>query len=105
MEKSPDHGWTLETLKALMDERDRRYGEIAQANEKATQIALSSAEKAVLVAERNAEKWRDNANEWRQAMNDKDRSFVTKNVLWGYFAAILGLVFAMVAIFQKTLGS
>jgi hypothetical protein len=101
MNESP---WTLETLKILMDERDVRYAQVSEAKEKAVAAALAAAQKAVEVAERNAEKWRDNANEWRQAMGDKDRNFVTKNALWGYFVVAFGLILAFVAVLQKAFG-
>lgn len=75
-----NQGWTLDTLKALMDERDKRYAEVAEAKERAVTAALAAAEKAVLIAEKNAEKWRDNANEWRDAMNDRERNFLSKSM-------------------------
>ncbi len=84
---SDHHGWTLETLKTLMDERDRRYGELSTAKEKSVEVALANAEKAVMVSERNAEKWRDNANEWRQAMTDRERNFLPRNI--GYIIGAL----------------
>jgi hypothetical protein len=96
-------GWTLKSLKALMDERDRRYTEVSDAKEKAVSAALVAAQKAVDIAEHNAEKWREGANEWRQAMTDKDRNFVTKNVLWGYFVGVIGLMIALMGIMQKML--
>jgi hypothetical protein len=34
-------GWTLETLKTLMDERDRRYGEVSSAKEEAVKVAFT----------------------------------------------------------------
>lgn len=44
----------------------------------AVAAALVAAEKAVLVAETNAEKWRAAANEWRGAMNDRERNLMTR---------------------------
>jgi len=38
-----DEGWTLRTLKVLMDERDRRYGEVAEAKSEAIKVALANA--------------------------------------------------------------
>lgn len=46
--------------------------------DKAINSALATAKEAVLVAEKNAEKWRDNANEWRGAMTDREKTFATK---------------------------
>lgn len=94
-----DGGWTLETLKVLMDERDRRYGEVSIAKEKAVEIALANAEKAVLVSERNAEKWRDNANEWRQAMTDRERNFLPRNM--GYIIGALAGISALIPFLQQ----
>lgn len=92
-------GWTLETLKVLMDERDRRYGEVSTAKEEAVRVALSNAEKAVLVAERNAEKWRDNANEWRAAMTDRESQFLHKNM--GVVLAAVSALALLLAIAEK----
>jgi hypothetical protein len=97
------NGLTLAALKAIMDERDTRYEQVAAEKEKAIGAALAAAEKAVEVAQRNAEKWRDSANEWRAAMTDKDRNFVTKNALWGYFVAILSLAVAAAMIIVQTM--
>ena len=63
--------WTIETLK-------EHFEKILAEKDKAINIALAAAKEAVGVAEKNAEKWRDNANEWRAAMNDKDKMFVQK---------------------------
>ena len=82
-------GWTLRTLKRLMDERDKRY-----------EIVSENAKTAVSVAEKNAEKWRDNANEWRAAMSDKDRNFVTKATLWAYGVGMVGLVLSLITIMK-----
>jgi hypothetical protein len=99
------NGLTLDVLKAIMDERDERYRQLAEAKEKAIvaamvaaekaiNAALAAAEKAVNVAETNAEKWRNASNEWRAAMTDKDRNFVTKGALWGYFVGIISIAVA-----------
>ena len=46
--------------------------------DKAIAAALASAKEAVTVAEVNATKWRESANEWRSTMNDKDKTYLTK---------------------------
>ena len=71
-----DESLTLTTVKAIIDERDIRYTQLADAKEKAISAALAAAEKAVTVAEINSQKWRENANEWRQAMDDREAQFV-----------------------------
>ena len=73
---SGDDTLTLTTVKAIIDERDIRYTQLADAKEKAISAALAAAEKAVTVAEINSQKWRENANEWRQAMDDRETQFV-----------------------------
>ncbi len=69
--------WTIETLK-------EHFEKILAEKDKVINIALESAKEAVLVAERNAEKWRDNANEWRGAMTDREKTFATKAELAAY---------------------
>lgn len=63
--------WTVETLK-------EHFEKILTEKDKAINIALAAAKEAVTVAEKNAEKWRDNANEWRGAMMDREKNFATK---------------------------
>lgn len=79
-----------------MDERDRRYGEVSAAQKEAVEAALKSAQLAVDKAEAINIAWRANANEWRTAMNDKDKNFLTKDVARGYF--ITGLMSAGVIV-------
>ena len=73
-----------------LNERDRRYTERSSQQDKAVVDALAAAEKAVSAAlvaadravekeQANAEKWRDSANEWRQAMNDREVRFLGKD--------------------------
>lgn len=83
--------WTVDTLKVHLERiiaaNDRRYedrytGQVTAVNaalsaqEKAVNAALVAAEKAVNVAENNAAEWRKGANEWRQAMTDREAKFV-----------------------------
>ena len=65
------NGWTIETLK-------EHFEKILEEKDKAINIALAAAKEAVGVAEKNAEKWRDSANEWRGAMNDREKMFMGK---------------------------
>jgi hypothetical protein len=73
----------------LAKERDRRYTERSAQQDKAVVDALAAAKEAVSAAlvaadkavgkeEANAEKWRSNANEWRQAMDDRETRFLGK---------------------------
>lgn len=45
------------------------------AQEKSTQAAFVAAEKAVALAEANAERWRQDAQEWRTRMTDREKDF------------------------------
>jgi len=76
------------------DERDRRYSELRDADSRAVQAALAASEKAVLKAEDEAKAWRANANEWRAAMTDREKRFVTIGMVVG----IVGVAAAMVSI-------
>jgi hypothetical protein len=63
--------WTVDTLKEHVEK-------ILAEKDKAINIALAAAKEAVGVAETNAEKWRDNANEWRGAMSDREKKFLSR---------------------------
>ena len=87
------NGWTVDTLYA-------HFTALLEAQDKAVKAALASAEKAVDRAEINAEKWRQNANEWRAAMTDRERNFARKETTFilaalGGLATILGLFAAI----------
>jgi hypothetical protein len=62
-----------EHFEKILAEKDKYLERVLIEKDKALSAALSTAKEAVAVAEKNAEKWRDNANEWRGAMNDKDK--------------------------------
>jgi DNA repair exonuclease SbcCD ATPase subunit len=75
-----------------LEERDKRYDERAKAQDtavsaalaaqqEAVAAALAASDKAVDKAEINAEKWRDQANEWRGAMSDRDRELPSRREL------------------------
>ena len=63
-----------QALNAFQEQVSMRFS----AEQKAISAALASQERAVNVAENNAEKWRMNANEWRGAMDDRESKFVGK---------------------------
>lgn len=54
------------------------FERILEEKDKALNAALASAKEQVAVAEKNAEKWRDNANEWRAAMQDRENKFMPR---------------------------
>jgi hypothetical protein len=70
------------------EERDKRYEQRFLAERDARASALSAAQTAVDKAEANALRWQENANEWRQAMNDKDKGLPTRNEVDQQFKAL-----------------
>jgi hypothetical protein len=68
MDKDPVSGVSLkEHFEKLLSEQDRRH-----------ELGLQAAKDAVAIAEANAEKWRESANEWRGAMNDRERNLMPR---------------------------
>jgi len=67
-------------IKELILAHDRRYEAIFMAQEKATEKQ-----------ERNAEHWRAQANEWRQAMTDREREFTPKMLFYIMWAGSFGV--------------
>lgn len=68
-----------EYIEKIFVEKDKYYERLFEEKDKALNAALSTAKEAVAVAEKNAEKWRDNANEWRGAMTDKDKNLMQRS--------------------------
>ena len=64
-------------IRAILEERDKRYEEKFNAQESAVIIALGAAEKASDKSERDIVKWQQGANEWRGAMVDREDSFIS----------------------------
>ncbi len=101
-EQTSISGWTVQTLhdhiKSMMDERDKRYEQLAGARSEAMIAALESSQRAVDKAEGIAEKWREHSNEWRATMSDKDKNYLTKDAARGYFIAGLMAAGAMIGV-------
>lgn len=76
VDQTPDEvlAQRIANLREIVDERDRRYEERFRAMDEKTGLALTSSEKAVTKAEIAQEKRFDNTNEWRAAMQDRDRN-------------------------------
>ncbi len=128
MSDGPQPQWTPEIVRAhlmaLIEANDRRYADNFESQEKAVKAALAASEKAVEVAQENAEKWRSNANEWRASMTDREGRFATRsevealkermdrsdgkghglNAFWGYLLGAVGLVAAVLAIVGTRVG-
>jgi hypothetical protein len=75
-------------LRTLADERDRRYEDRFRAMDEKTTLALASSEKAVSKAEIAQEKRFDNTNEWRAAMQDRDRQQMPRSEIEQRFTAL-----------------
>jgi hypothetical protein len=58
---------------------DKAVSAALAAQEKATAAAFAASEKQVAKAEGNAEKWRENANEWRASMLDREVRFASRS--------------------------
>lgn len=58
----------------------------------ATKAALDSAQTAVNKAEAENRKWRDSANEWRGAMSDRERDFLTRKEFYAIVATVATLL-------------
>src|SRR6185437_12887450 len=78
----------LVSLREIVDERDRRYEERFRAMDEKTMLALAASEKAVTKAEIAQEKRFDNTNEWRAAMQDRDRNQMPRSEIEQRFGAI-----------------
>lgn len=76
------------------------FEKILAEKDKALNAALASAKEAVTIAETNAEKWRNQANEWRGAMSDREKNFVTRREVWLAVVAIAGFVLAILQFFK-----
>lgn len=60
-------GWTVDTLK-------EHFYALRADDKAALQAALVSSEKAISVAEQSNQLWRTQQNEWRGALNDRERA-------------------------------
>ncbi len=65
-------------VEAALVAQDKAVQAALVAQEKAVQAALAASDKAVTKAEEGAQAWRVSANEWRGAMSDRERTFVSR---------------------------
>ena len=75
----------IEALLAAQDERNR--------------LLHDSSDRALRIAEANNERWRQNANEWRAAMDDRERTFLPRSL--GIVIAVLSIVSLLIALWGK----
>jgi hypothetical protein len=73
--------WTLEALK-------EHFEALRVDDQRAVEAALSAAKEAVTAAEVNAERWRNSSNEWRGAMSDRERTFISRAEVRAFLVAV-----------------
>ncbi len=74
---------------------------LREADKIAIAAALAAAEKAVLKKEEEVERWRANANEWRGAMSDRERDFLTRKEFYGIVGTALTIVSLVAAFYRR----
>jgi len=84
----PDEISLRDYVESLFAEKEKALQAALLAQEKAVAAALAAADKATEKAEANAEKWREAANEWRGAMNDRDRELPSRREVETEFGAL-----------------
>jgi hypothetical protein len=67
---------------------------------KAVEAALAAAKEAVAIAEQNSQRWRTNANEWRGAMSDRERDFLTRKEFYAIVATAAAVITLFMAVFK-----
>jgi hypothetical protein len=89
-----------EYIDRRFDDQEKAVQAALLAADKGVSAALASAEKAVDKAEAGSEKWRASANEWRAAMNDRERDFLSRKEFYSIVVtavAVVSLILAFVA--------
>jgi hypothetical protein len=86
----------METQVSLKEYVDQRFLD----QETAVKAALTSAEKAVKISEDNNQNWRSNANEWRGAMSDRERDFLTRKEFYAIVGTAVSII-TLVLLFTK----
>jgi len=74
----PDTVTLREYVEALFEAADKAVKAALAAQERETAAAFLAAEKAIHKSDVNAEKWRENANEWRASMLDRETKFASR---------------------------
>lgn len=80
VERDRRYAEIIEGLRRLLDERDERYDQRFEAQEKAIIAALRTVTEANSKFETQEAEWRRNANEWRDAMGDRENEFVKQEM-------------------------
>ena len=85
----PNGGWTFHTLflffdrrihdtERLIAEKEARYLSMFASREEATKLALDAADRAVTKSEASVERRFEGVNEFREAMNDQQKTYITR---------------------------
>ena len=71
---------------SLRDHLERLLAE----HEKRETLRADAMQRALTIQERTTEQWRANANEWRSAMDDRERNFLSRGM--GLVIGLLSIV-------------
>lgn len=81
----------------LVSLRDH-FERLLKEHERLDDLRHVATEKALHIAEMNTERWRANANEWRAAMDDRERNFLSRGM--GAVIGLLSIISFVFTIFQ-----
>src|ERR1700674_4123995 len=77
----------FKTYKEMMNERDKRYASERLGDQRAIEIASRSSEKAIDKAEQAQSAYNARSNEFRQALDDKDKLQMSRTEIEARFIA------------------
>jgi hypothetical protein len=90
-----------EYIDRRFDDQEKAVQAALMAADKGVSAALASAEKAVDKAEVGAERWRNAANEWRGALNDRERDFLTRREFYAMLVTAIAAVSLILAFVSR----
>src|SRR5580698_10785569 len=101
--------WTIATVvehfTALLIEKDRRYEQRFDSQERAILAALAAVKEANEKSEQASDKRFDSTNEWRRTVSDLIAAMSAKGQGfkegWGYLVGVIGIIIAIFALFRK----
>ena len=73
---------------------EKLFTRMIEEHEKRTEQRFSDFSRAIDLQETNASHWREQANEWRAAMDDRERNFLPKTM--GYLLAGVSVILSIV---------
>jgi hypothetical protein len=101
---NPQADWTIETVRehvlALMDERDKRYEQRFLQQETAVTAALNSSKEAVAKAERATEKRFESVNEFRGALSDAQKNYITRSEAIALVVVVCAVIEVIINVFN-----